>query len=101
MPSPSVDPRLVALARCVDALREELDRLDDHVDRLGPGTSERFTRRMASLRRQVDELDADVDAEAAGLVGPALPGRATPVPGDGPGRSRPGARRRGRGEGRR
>lgn len=70
MPDPIENPVLAAIARRTVALRAELDRLDDHIDRLEPANRVRLLPRVVALREGVDELAADVEVCAAGGDGP-------------------------------
>ena len=67
MPTPTVDPRWIAVGTRCRSLRVDLDRLDDTLDLLEPGPprAEAVTRAVV-IRDQVDELDQLVETQAAG-----------------------------------
>ncbi len=68
MPHPPTAPGLAAAAACLAALRVQLDRLDVDIADGEPATGDRLMPRLLALRENVDQLEADLEADAAGLA---------------------------------
>lgn len=64
-PGGAPDPRLVALATRLRALRVELDRTDDVVQLLDRDVRVEFARVTTAIRGHLDLLEADVERRAA------------------------------------
>lgn len=64
--SPPGDPRLASVATRLRVLRIELDRTDAAVDMLDRHERVEFARRTTAIRAELDQLEADVERQAAG-----------------------------------
>jgi hypothetical protein len=66
MPTPTLDPRWMAVATRCRGVRVDLDRLDDALDLLDPGPprAEAITHAVL-MRDELDQLDVLVEEEAS------------------------------------
>ncbi len=65
--TPSVDPRLIAIAVRIRSLRVELDRVDDALSLLDRDSRSGLNSMAAVIRDGVDEIERRVERQAAGL----------------------------------
>ena len=66
-PTPSVDPRLIAIAVRIRSLRVALDRVDDALSLLDRDCRSGLNSMTAFIRDGVDEIERRVEQRAAGL----------------------------------